>query len=220
MRFGRSLTVPPTNLLREVRVLNVAFRGYQQQDAQEFLRFFLDRLHEDLRQAVPTRVESGAAAATAAAGGAATNGVPAPTAAISGTTPNGPAVATATTSSSGGSGSTRHRPFGFGGKKKKSKAGRGAEATAEQAGPMDATTGAFSVANGGSSVVAVEDGEGDDDIFVSRRPRGVPNRKGEPQASVISDTFAGVLESHVVCRHCEKVRRPPPLHESIREPFV
>jgi len=205
--FGHSSTVPPTDLLREVRVLNVAFRGYQQQDAQEFLRFFLDRLHEDLSQAVPARVEPGAAAA--AAGGAAPNGVPATTAAISASRPDGPAAATAATSGGGGSGNARHLPFSFGGKKKKSKSGRSAEAIAEQTGPTDAAAGAFSAANGGGGGSA-EDADGDDGVFVSRRPRGVPNRKGEPQASVISDTFAGVLESHVVCRHCDKVRRPPP----------
>jgi hypothetical protein len=39
-----------------------------------------------------------------------------------------------------------------------------------------------------------------------RRPRGVADRHGTVWASAISDAFAGVLESRVVCLYCGKVR--------------
>lgn len=45
--------VVPSQLLRSVRLVNSQFRGYGQQDAQEFLRCIMDQLHEELKQPVP-----------------------------------------------------------------------------------------------------------------------------------------------------------------------
>ncbi|XP_022789147.1 ubiquitin carboxyl-terminal hydrolase 20-like [Stylophora pistillata] len=44
--------VVPSQLLRSVRQINSQFRGYGQQDAQEFLRCIMDQLHEEIRQPV------------------------------------------------------------------------------------------------------------------------------------------------------------------------
>lgn len=44
--------VVPSQLLRSVRLVNLQFRGYGQQDAQEFLRCIMDQLHEELKQPV------------------------------------------------------------------------------------------------------------------------------------------------------------------------
>lgn len=45
----------PRDLLYSVCRLNPMFRGYGQQDAQEFLRFFLDSLHEEMKEPVNTK---------------------------------------------------------------------------------------------------------------------------------------------------------------------
>lgn len=47
----------PSQLLRSVRSINPQFRGYGQQDAQEFLRCIMDQLHEELKQPVPSLAE-------------------------------------------------------------------------------------------------------------------------------------------------------------------
>lgn len=40
----------PSNIIRGIRSIYPAFRGYTQQDTQEFLRCFLEQLHEELKQ--------------------------------------------------------------------------------------------------------------------------------------------------------------------------
>ncbi|PRP87113.1 ubiquitin carboxyl-terminal hydrolase 33 [Planoprotostelium fungivorum] len=47
-------SVPPAEFLRAVTKINPFFRGYQQQDSQELLRFALDRMHEELSVTVET----------------------------------------------------------------------------------------------------------------------------------------------------------------------
>ncbi|XP_015764773.1 PREDICTED: ubiquitin carboxyl-terminal hydrolase 20-like [Acropora digitifera] len=49
--------VVPSQLLRSVRLVNLQFRGYGQQDAQEFLRCIMDQLHEELKRPVPSLTE-------------------------------------------------------------------------------------------------------------------------------------------------------------------
>ncbi|XP_068396239.1 ubiquitin carboxyl-terminal hydrolase 33 isoform X5 [Eschrichtius robustus] len=44
--------VVPTNLFQGIKTVNPAFRGYSQQDAQEFLRCLMDLLHEELKEQV------------------------------------------------------------------------------------------------------------------------------------------------------------------------
>lgn len=46
---GKYKDISPSLFLQDVKALNPAFRGYAQHDSQEFLRFFLDRLHEKLK---------------------------------------------------------------------------------------------------------------------------------------------------------------------------
>ncbi|XP_042320180.1 LOW QUALITY PROTEIN: ubiquitin carboxyl-terminal hydrolase 33 [Sceloporus undulatus] len=61
---SRPGAVVPTNLFQGIKTVNPAFRGYTQQDAQEFLRCLMDLLHEELKEPVftiedtnPTNVE-------------------------------------------------------------------------------------------------------------------------------------------------------------------
>ncbi|KAJ7332571.1 hypothetical protein JRQ81_014751 [Phrynocephalus forsythii] len=49
---SRPGAVVPTNLFQGIKAVNPAFRGYSQQDAQEFLRCLMDLLHEELKEIV------------------------------------------------------------------------------------------------------------------------------------------------------------------------
>ncbi|XP_016850360.2 ubiquitin carboxyl-terminal hydrolase 33 isoform X1 [Anolis carolinensis] len=51
---SRPGAVVPTNLFQGIKTVNPAFRGYSQQDAQEFLRCLMDLLHEELKEPVVT----------------------------------------------------------------------------------------------------------------------------------------------------------------------
>uniref|UniRef100_A0A1A8JIP0 Ubiquitin carboxyl-terminal hydrolase n=1 Tax=Nothobranchius kuhntae TaxID=321403 RepID=A0A1A8JIP0_NOTKU len=42
--------VVPTNLFQGIKAINPMFRGYSQQDSQEFLRCLMDQLHEELKE--------------------------------------------------------------------------------------------------------------------------------------------------------------------------
>ena len=43
----------PVKLIRAASHFNPAFHGYSQQDSMDFFRLILDRLHEELKYAVP-----------------------------------------------------------------------------------------------------------------------------------------------------------------------
>uniref|UniRef100_A0A671U6Q6 Ubiquitin carboxyl-terminal hydrolase n=1 Tax=Sparus aurata TaxID=8175 RepID=A0A671U6Q6_SPAAU len=45
--------VVPTNLFQGIKAINPMFRGYSQQDSQEFLRCLMDQLHEELKEPLP-----------------------------------------------------------------------------------------------------------------------------------------------------------------------
>ncbi|XP_053549308.1 ubiquitin carboxyl-terminal hydrolase 33 [Bombina bombina] len=49
---NRPGSVIPTNLFQGIKSVNPTFRGYSQQDAQEFLRCLMDVLHEELKEPV------------------------------------------------------------------------------------------------------------------------------------------------------------------------
>ncbi|CAM4593476.1 unnamed protein product [Lepidochelys olivacea] len=49
---NRPGSVVPTNLFQGIKTINPTFRGYSQQDAQEFLRCLMDLLHEELKEPV------------------------------------------------------------------------------------------------------------------------------------------------------------------------
>uniref|UniRef100_A0A8C8RFJ5 Ubiquitin carboxyl-terminal hydrolase n=1 Tax=Pelusios castaneus TaxID=367368 RepID=A0A8C8RFJ5_9SAUR len=49
---SRPGSVVPTNLFQGIKTINPMFRGYSQQDAQEFLRCLMDLLHEELKEPV------------------------------------------------------------------------------------------------------------------------------------------------------------------------
>uniref|UniRef100_A0A4W3HZX6 Ubiquitin carboxyl-terminal hydrolase 33 n=1 Tax=Callorhinchus milii TaxID=7868 RepID=A0A4W3HZX6_CALMI len=49
---NRPSYVVPTSLFQGIKTVNPMFRGYSQQDAQEFLRCLMDQLHEELKEQV------------------------------------------------------------------------------------------------------------------------------------------------------------------------
>ncbi|XP_066537340.1 ubiquitin carboxyl-terminal hydrolase 33 [Hoplias malabaricus] len=49
---NRPSYVVPTNLFQGIKAVNPMFRGYSQQDSQEFLRCLMDQLHEELKEAL------------------------------------------------------------------------------------------------------------------------------------------------------------------------
>ncbi|XP_060266995.1 ubiquitin carboxyl-terminal hydrolase 33 isoform X6 [Ovis aries] len=49
---SRPGSVVPTTLFQGIKTVNPTFRGYSQQDAQEFLRCLMDLLHEELKEQV------------------------------------------------------------------------------------------------------------------------------------------------------------------------
>uniref|UniRef100_A0A8C7JW51 Ubiquitin carboxyl-terminal hydrolase n=1 Tax=Oncorhynchus kisutch TaxID=8019 RepID=A0A8C7JW51_ONCKI len=53
---NRPSYVVPTSLFQGIKAVNPMFRGYSQQDSQEFLRCLMDQLHEELKE--PLRVDS------------------------------------------------------------------------------------------------------------------------------------------------------------------
>uniref|UniRef100_A0A670YH13 Ubiquitin carboxyl-terminal hydrolase n=1 Tax=Pseudonaja textilis TaxID=8673 RepID=A0A670YH13_PSETE len=55
---SRPGAVVPTNLFQGIKAVNPTFRGYSQQDAQEFLRCLMDLLHEELKETVITVEDS------------------------------------------------------------------------------------------------------------------------------------------------------------------
>ncbi|XP_068604641.1 ubiquitin carboxyl-terminal hydrolase 33 [Brachionichthys hirsutus] len=50
---NRSSYVVPTTLFQGIKAINPMFRGYSQQDSQEFLRCLMDQLHEELKEPLP-----------------------------------------------------------------------------------------------------------------------------------------------------------------------
>jgi ubiquitin carboxyl-terminal hydrolase 20/33 len=48
-KFRSATSVTPTELVHAVKYINSMFRGYAQQDSQEFLIYLLDKLHEELK---------------------------------------------------------------------------------------------------------------------------------------------------------------------------
>ncbi|XP_075877900.1 ubiquitin carboxyl-terminal hydrolase 33 [Nelusetta ayraudi] len=56
---NRSPYVVPTNLFQGIKAVNPMFRGYSQQDSQEFLRCLMDQLHEELKEPLPEPSDHG-----------------------------------------------------------------------------------------------------------------------------------------------------------------
>ncbi|XP_072129438.1 ubiquitin carboxyl-terminal hydrolase 33 isoform X1 [Mobula birostris] len=54
---NRPSYVVPTSLFQGIKTVNPMFRGYSQQDAQEFLRCLMDQLHEELKEQVTEQTE-------------------------------------------------------------------------------------------------------------------------------------------------------------------
>uniref|UniRef100_A0A3Q2X9V5 Ubiquitin carboxyl-terminal hydrolase n=1 Tax=Hippocampus comes TaxID=109280 RepID=A0A3Q2X9V5_HIPCM len=54
---NRPSYVVPTNLFQGIKAINPMFRGYSQQDSQEFLRCLMDQLHEELKETLPEPYE-------------------------------------------------------------------------------------------------------------------------------------------------------------------
>ncbi|KAK7944879.1 hypothetical protein WMY93_000607 [Mugilogobius chulae] len=53
---NRNACVVPTSLFQGIKAINPMFRGYSQQDSQEFLRCLMDQLHEELKEPFPSRM--------------------------------------------------------------------------------------------------------------------------------------------------------------------
>ncbi|KAM8934807.1 ubiquitin carboxyl-terminal hydrolase 20 isoform 2-T2 [Pelodytes ibericus] len=49
--------VVPSSLSHGIKLINPLFRGYAQQDTQEFLRCLMDQLHEELKEPVPSECQ-------------------------------------------------------------------------------------------------------------------------------------------------------------------
>uniref|UniRef100_F6WZ31 Ubiquitin carboxyl-terminal hydrolase n=1 Tax=Xenopus tropicalis TaxID=8364 RepID=F6WZ31_XENTR len=49
--------VVPSSLYHGIKLINPLFRGYSQQDTQEFLRCLMDQLHEELKEPVPLETQ-------------------------------------------------------------------------------------------------------------------------------------------------------------------
>nr|CAB3267548.1 ubiquitin carboxyl-terminal hydrolase 2 [Phallusia mammillata] len=47
---GKSMSISPNNFKSQIQKFSPRFMGYEQQDSQEFLRFLLEGLHEDINQ--------------------------------------------------------------------------------------------------------------------------------------------------------------------------
>ncbi|XP_062383411.1 ubiquitin carboxyl-terminal hydrolase 33 isoform X2 [Sardina pilchardus] len=60
---SRPSYVVPTNLFQGIKSINPMFRGYSQQDSQEFLRCLMDQLHEELKEAILEPDEHGSVVA-------------------------------------------------------------------------------------------------------------------------------------------------------------
>ncbi|XP_053103903.1 ubiquitin carboxyl-terminal hydrolase 33 isoform X1 [Hemicordylus capensis] len=58
---SRPGAVVPTNLFQGIKTVNPTFRGYSQQDAQEFLRCLMDLLHEELKETIIATEDTNAA---------------------------------------------------------------------------------------------------------------------------------------------------------------
>lgn len=56
---GGSPYAVPTSIIRNIKCIYPAFRGCTQQDAQEFLRCFLEQLHDELKQPIGTKTDCG-----------------------------------------------------------------------------------------------------------------------------------------------------------------
>ncbi|XP_061879259.1 ubiquitin carboxyl-terminal hydrolase 33 isoform X2 [Entelurus aequoreus] len=54
---NRPSYVVPTSLFQGIKAINPMFRGYSQQDSQEFLRCLMDQLHEELKEILPEPYE-------------------------------------------------------------------------------------------------------------------------------------------------------------------
>jgi ubiquitin carboxyl-terminal hydrolase 4/11/15 len=48
-----SAAISPAKFIRAASAFNPSFHGYSQQDSMDFFRFLIDRLHEELKYAVP-----------------------------------------------------------------------------------------------------------------------------------------------------------------------
>ncbi|XP_043554626.1 ubiquitin carboxyl-terminal hydrolase 33 isoform X2 [Chiloscyllium plagiosum] len=59
---NRPSYVVPTSLFQGIKTVNPMFRGYSQQDAQEFLRCLMDQLHEELKEQIVEQIEDAVSA--------------------------------------------------------------------------------------------------------------------------------------------------------------